>query len=89
MADERVDDVLDGAANIATTSIHKSGDIVAGADEVLHGDVSGGVGHIIQAAGDIATNAAEQGIQIAKDLVGGSGDEGSAEDEAPAGDDAP
>jgi hypothetical protein len=73
--DSRVSKILDEAADIATTSIHKAGDIVAGAGEVLSGDVSGGVHDIVNAAGEIATNAADNATQMAKDALGSSGEE--------------
>lgn len=70
--DSRVDKVLEDAKSIASTSIEQSGEIVAGAGEVLKGDAGGGVDRIMKAAGEIATNAVHQGTQIAKDLVGRS-----------------
>ncbi len=73
----RVDKVLDDAAGIASTTIDQSGEIVSGAGKVLKGDATGGVEHIMKAAGEIATNAVHQGTKIVKDVLGRSDDEGA------------
>ena len=74
--DGTVDKVLDSASDIATTSIHQAGEIVSGAGEILKGDVSGGVDRIMKAVGEISSNAAHEGTQIAKDIAG-QGDDAS------------
>ena len=87
--DGRVDKVLDDAADIASTTIDQSGEIVSGAGKVLKGDATGGVEHIMKAAGEIATNAVHQGTKIVKDVLGRSDDEaGGEEPAAGSGDDA-
>lgn len=86
--DSRVDKVLDDAAGIASTTIGQSGEIVSGAGKVLKGDATGGVEHIMKAAGEIATNAVHQGTKIVKDVLGRSDEETGAQPEGDSGDDA-
>jgi hypothetical protein len=58
------------ASDIASESVEKSGEIVEGAEQILRGDLKGGVAKILKAAGDIATGATEKGVGIAADVVG-------------------
>ena len=58
------------ASDIADESVAKSGEIVEGAEQILGGDLKGGLAKILKAAGDIGTGATEKGLEIAADVVG-------------------
>lgn len=66
-------DALNSARDIATESVRKSADIVENSVEILKGNISDGVGGIIQNSTDIATNAVEK----AKEIFTGADDDGS------------
>ena len=57
------------ASDIANESVAKSREIVEGAEEILAGDLKGGLAKILKAAGDIAIGATEKGLEIAEDVV--------------------
>jgi len=69
MSDEQ-DKIQQKASDIADESVAKSGEIVEGAEQILGGDLKGGLAKILKAAGDIATGATEKGLEIAADVVG-------------------
>jgi hypothetical protein len=58
------------ASDIANKSVAKSEEIVEGAEQILGGDLKGGLAKILKAAGDIASHATEKGLEIAADVVG-------------------
>lgn len=58
------------ASDIADESVAKSGEIVEGAEQILGGDLKGGLAKILKAAGDIATGATEKSLEIAAEVVG-------------------
>jgi len=57
------------ASDIANESVAKSREIVEGAEQILGGDLKGGLAKILRAAGDIAIGATEKGLEIAEDVV--------------------
>ena len=57
------------ASDIANESVAKSHEIVEGAEQILGGDLKGGLAKILKAAGDIAIGATEKGLEIAEDVV--------------------
>ena len=63
---------LNAAKDIATHAVEKASDIVEDAGHVLRGDVSEGVGAIVQDSMDIATHAVDK----AKEVFTGKGDAG-------------
>jgi hypothetical protein len=68
MSDEQ-DGIQQKASDIANKSVAKSGEIVEGAEQILGGDLKGGLAKILNAAGDIATHATAKGLEIAADVV--------------------
>jgi hypothetical protein len=63
------DESIAKARDIADESITKSGEIVEGAEQILRGDLKGGLAKILKAAGDITIGATEKGLEIAADGV--------------------
>ncbi len=57
------------ASDIANEAVAKSGEIVEGAEQILGGDLKGGLAKILKAAGDIATGTTEKVLEIAADVV--------------------
>lgn len=68
MSDEQ-DGIHQKASDIANESVAKSGEIVEGAEQILGGDLKGGLAKILKATGDIATHATAKGLEIAADVV--------------------
>ena len=68
MSDEQ-GGIHEKASDIANESVAKSGEIVEGAEQILGGDLKGGLAKILKAAGDIATHATAKGLEIAADAV--------------------
>ena len=57
------------AEAIANLSATKSVEIVEGAEQIVGGDLRGGLAKILKAAGNIATGATEKGLEIAADVA--------------------
>jgi len=57
------------ASDIANESVAKSREIVEGAEQIISGDLKGGLAKILKAAGDIAIGATEKGLEIAEDVL--------------------
>jgi hypothetical protein len=58
------EDALDAAKDIATNAIEKSSDIVGNARDIIRGDVTGGIGEIVQNSLDIATYAFDRTVAV-------------------------